>query len=144
MLRRGDQVTVIAGSGAYAAAPVAGAPRNPDSVRLRRIWTPSLGKRSAPRRVTDYAIFFAQAKWTLLTLPRQDVVLLMTTPPYIALTGILHRWLHPRTRLFLWSMDCYPETLERAGVLQQGSVIDRLLRGVNRWLYRRLERRHLS
>lgn len=136
---RGDQVTVVAGSGAYAAVPAAAVPRARDSVRLRRIWTPSLGKRSAPRRVTDYAIFFAQAKWTLLTLPRQDVILLMTTPPYVALTGIAHQGLHPRTRLILWSMDCYPETLERAGIIHPGSVIDRLLRSVNRWLFRRLE-----
>ncbi|MCX6070910.1 MAG: glycosyltransferase family 4 protein [Chloroflexi bacterium] len=137
---RGDQVTVVAGSGAYAAAPAAGAPRNRGSARLRRIWTPSLGKRSALRRATDYAIFFAQAKWTLLTLPRQDVILLMTTPPYIALTGIVHQWLHRRTRLILWSMDCYPETLERAGILREGGLVSRLLRGANHWLYRRLER----
>jgi len=135
----GDQVTIIAGSGAYTttqATDVAGRLGNP---RLRRIWTPSLGKRSALRRLTDYAIFFAQAKWTLLTLPRQDVILLMTTPPYIALTGIPHRWLHSKTRLVLWSMDCYPETLERAGLLRRGSPTSHLLRGVNRWLYPRLE-----
>ncbi len=136
---RGDQVTVIAGSGAYTAAPSEDASGGHENPRLRRIWTPSLGKRSALRRLTDYATFFIQAKWTLLTLPRQDVVLLMTTPPYISLTGIAHRWLHRRARLILWSMDCYPETLERAGLLRLGSPMDRLLRGVNRWLFRRLE-----
>lgn len=135
---RGDLVTVVAGSGAYTTAP-AGGRCDRGSARLRRIWTPSLGKRNALRRVADYAIFFAQAKWTLLTLPRQDVILLMTTPPYISLTGILHRWLHPRTRLILWSMDCYPETLERAGVLRRGSLVSRMLRGLNRWLFRRLD-----
>lgn len=136
---RGDRVTVVAGSGAYTTAQSPDASGHQENPRLHRIWTPSLGKRSALRRLTDYAIFFAQAKWTLLTLPRQDVILLMTTPPYISLTGIPHQCLHHKTRLNLWSMDCYPDTLERAGLLQQGSPISRMLRGVNRWLFHRLE-----
>jgi putative colanic acid biosynthesis glycosyltransferase WcaI len=135
----GDEVTVVAGSGAYTTAQAPNATGHPGNLRLRRIWTPSLGKQSALRRLTDYTIFFAQAKWTLLTLPRQDVILLMTTPPYIALTGIPHRWLHRKTRLILWSMDCYPETLERAGILRQSSLFDRALRRLSRWLLRRME-----
>jgi glycosyltransferase involved in cell wall biosynthesis len=136
---RGDQVTVVAGSGAYTAARADRSAERQENPRLRRIWTPSLGKRSALRRLTDYAAFFAQAKWALVTLPRQDAVILMTTPPFIALAGLAHRWLHPRTQLILWSMDCYPETLERAGLLRQGSAASRVLRGINRLLFRRLK-----
>jgi glycosyltransferase involved in cell wall biosynthesis len=63
----------------------------------------------------------------------------MTTPPYVALIGVLHRFLHPKCRLILWNMDCYPETAERAGVIQPGGVVSRVLRGLNRWIYRRLD-----
>ena len=136
---RGDQVTVVAGSGAYTPGPAAGAPEGRANPSLRRIWTPSLGKRSTLRRLLDYGVFFSRAGWTLLTLPAQDVILLMTTPPYISLTGILHRLIHRQSRLVLWSMDCYPETLERAGLLRPGSLASRGLRGINRWLFRRLD-----
>jgi colanic acid biosynthesis glycosyl transferase WcaI len=134
----GDQVTVIAGSGAYAAGQAAGKSGDRANLRLLRIWTPSLGKSNALRRLVDYTIFFGQAGWALLTLPKQDVILLMTTPPYIALTGLLHRLIHRRSRLVLWSMDCYPETLERAGIIRPGGPTSRRLRGLNRWLFRRL------
>jgi colanic acid biosynthesis glycosyl transferase WcaI len=136
---RGDQVTIVAGSGDYAPGPAADASAAHANPSLRRIWTPSLGKRSTLRRLLDYGVFFGQAGRTLLTLPRQDVVLLMTTPPYIGLTGILHRLIHRRSRLVLWSMDCYPETLERAGLLRLGGLASRALRGINRWLFRRLD-----
>lgn len=136
---RGDRVTVIAGSGAYTAGGARETLPALVNPRVLRLWTPSLGRHNALRRLTDYATFFAQAKWALVTMPRQDAVLLMTTPPYIALAGIAHRCLHPQTRLILWNMDCYPETLERAGLLRPASPMSRFLRAVNRWLFRRLE-----
>jgi colanic acid biosynthesis glycosyl transferase WcaI len=135
----GDQVTVVCGSGTYTPGPGADSVERRSNPALHRIWTPSLGKRSAIRRILDYGTFFVQAAWTLLTLPGQDVVVLMTTPPYIGLTGILHRLIHRRTRLVLWSMDCYPETLERAGLLRRGDLASRILRGLNLWLFRKLD-----
>ncbi len=135
----GDDVTVVAGTGAYAGGqpPAATAPSaNP---RVRRSWTPSLGRATALRRLADYLIFFAQAKWTLLRLPAQDVILLMTTPPYIALTGLAHKLLHPHTRLILWSMDCYPETLVAAGALREHGLPARLLQALSAALFRWLD-----
>ena len=137
--RRGDDVTVVAGTGTYAAGqPPAPTPSlaNP---RVRRAWTPSLGRATALRRLVDYLVYFAQAKAILLCLPAQDVVLLMTTPPYIALTGLAHKLLHRRTRLILWSMDCYPETLVAAGALRQHGLPARLLRALTAALFRRLD-----
>ena len=135
----GDQVTVIAGSGIYAAGPhgeKGTRSGNPSQVRL---WTPSLGKRSIPRRLVDYGVFYVQAAWALANLPAQDVIIAMTTPPYVALAALLHKVLHPRTRLVLWSMDCYPETIERAGLIRRGGLASQILRSVNVRLFRKLE-----
>ncbi len=135
----GDQVTVIAGSGVYAAGPRGGAgPRNANPKQIR-LWTPSLGMRSLLRRLVDYGVFYVQAAWALATLPAQDVIIAMTTPPYVALAALLHKALHPRTRLVLWSMDCYPEMIERAGLLRQGGLASRVLRSVNSRLFGKLE-----
>ena len=132
---RGDHVTIIAGSGTY--APAAGSSRSSAGAnpRLLRLWTPSLGRRTVMRRLIDYAVFFVQAKWRLATLPSQDALVLMTTPPYISLAGTVHKLLHRRTRLILWSMDCYPETMVRAGVIGAHSLPARLLGAANRWLF---------
>ncbi|MBM3122007.1 MAG: glycosyltransferase family 4 protein [Chloroflexi bacterium] len=135
----GDDVTVVAGTGAYAGGQPVAPPATSSNPRVRRAWTPSFGRATVLRRLADYLVFFAQAKWTLLTLPAQDVIVLMTTPPYVALTGLAHKLLHPRTRLILWSMDCYPETLVAAGALRERGLPARLLRALTAVLFRWLD-----
>lgn len=107
-------------------------------LRLHRLWTPGLGKGSITRRLIDYAWFYLAAAIRLLTLPRQDVVISLTTPPFIAWTAVVHGWLHPATRLVLWNMDCYPEALVGAGFIRQDGWLARLLRWQNRQLFSRL------
>jgi len=134
----GDQVTVVTGRGSYVPesqldqAPPAAGPR------INRLWTPSLGKSTLATRLIDYAWFHLAALIHVLFLPRQDVIICLTTPPFIAWAAALHRWLHPSTRLILWNMDCYPEALIRAGLIPEHGRIARLLRWQNRLLFRQL------
>jgi glycosyltransferase involved in cell wall biosynthesis len=72
-------------------------------------------------------------------LPRQDVIIALTTPPYIALAGVLQKIIHPRTRLVLWNMDCYPEAVERTGMIRPGGIVSRMMRAINRAIFRRLD-----
>ncbi|MBI2932597.1 MAG: glycosyltransferase family 4 protein [Planctomycetes bacterium] len=137
--RRGDRVTVVTGCGGY--VPVAGssAARGEENPRIMRIWTPGLGKRSLWRRVTDYATFYLLAAARVLTLPPQDVIVSLTTPPFIACVGALVRQVRRRTRLVLWSMDCYPDVVERAGIIRREAFAGRAMRAINRALFRRLD-----
>jgi glycosyltransferase involved in cell wall biosynthesis len=142
--RLGDEVTVITSGGGYVAVGAAGptgpedgtAPRGP---RVRRMWTPQLGKGSIVKRLIDYASFYTMAGWQLLTMRRQDVIVSLTTPPYIALAALLHKMLHRRTKLVLWNMDCYPDVVERAGIIRKGGLLSRLLRFANRRLFRKVD-----
>lgn len=137
---RGDEVTVITGRAGYLeglsedhrleAAP---------GVHVRRVWTPDLGKSALWRRLLGYLSFFLGAAVRLVTLPRQDVIVTMTTPPMIVTTAVLHKLLHRRTRLVLWSMDCYPDAAERFDELKAGGWASRLQRAINRWAFARLE-----
>ncbi len=135
----GDQVTVVTGAGSYVQESTRGGVQARENPRIVRLWTPSLGKKTILRRVADYASFYSLAAVALLKLPPQDAVIAMTTPPFIACAGLLHKGLHPRCRLILWSMDCYPEAAERAGVLNPRGVLSAIMRVVNRQLYRRLD-----
>ena len=140
----GDQVTVLSGRAGYVAgrSPVgaAGAPIADSPVRVRRVWTPNLGKTSVPRRLLGYVSYLLGAAVRMVVLPRQDVIVTMTTPPLVVAVGLLHKLLHPRTRVVLWSMDCYPDAAERFGRLEPGGRVSRLLRAVNRMVFRRLDR----
>jgi glycosyltransferase involved in cell wall biosynthesis len=136
---QGDQVTIITGSGRYAARTAPLRTAASASLRVVRLWTPGLGKRTAWRRIIDYGWFYSAAIARALALPRQDIIIALTTPPFIAWAGALHRRLHPSTRLVLWNMDCYPDALTSAGVISERSRLSRFLRWQNRMLFRQMD-----
>lgn len=140
----GDQVTVIAGKGAYTVSNPDGAGRDhAANPRVRRVWTPGLGKARHLTRLVDYACFYLFAALRLLTLPRQDVIITLTTPPLISWCALLHKRLRGRgragTRLILWNMDCYPDVAERAGVMKPAGVAARFCHARNRAVFRSLD-----
>jgi glycosyltransferase involved in cell wall biosynthesis len=135
----GDDVTVITSGTGYLGAARVSECRSPAGVRVCRVWSPRLGKARLLYRLLDYVCFFVLAVLRVVRLPRQDVIVSMTTPPYIVLAGLLHKLWHRRTRLVLWNMDCYPEVAEMAGVIRAGGLLSRLLRAVNRFVFRQLD-----
>ena len=137
LANNGHAVTVVCGRGTYSGG--ASTQTSVETVRVIRLWTPSLGKRTALKRVADYLAFYIQAAARLLFLSRQDVVVAMTTPPFIALAAWLHKLAHPSAKLVLWNMDSYPEVAEMTGHIRLGSPISRLLRYANRFLFQRLD-----
>ena len=136
----GDEVTVITGRAGYLEdlAPT-GHLRTGPGLRILRTWTPDLGKSSLPRRLLGYVTFLLGAMRRVLLLPPQDVIVSMTTPPFLVTIAVLHKLLHPRTRIVLWSMDCYPDVAERFDELVPGGIVSRQQRRLNRWLFRRIE-----
>lgn len=136
----GDDVTVITGRAGYLEGLSAGRPDGTQpNLRIRRVWTPDLGKSALWRRLLGYLSFFVGAAVRLVALPRQDVVITMTTPPLIVTTAVLHKLLHRRARLVLWSMDCYPDAAERFDELKVGGWLSRVQRAVNRWAFARID-----
>lgn len=137
---RGDQVTVVTGRAGYleGLAP-AGVLKTGPGLRIRRVWTPDLGKSSRARRLLGYTSFSMGSALRLVLLPRQDVIVAMTTPPFVVLAAVLHKLLHHDARIVLWSMDCYPDAAERFGELRPGGLTSRAFRALNRWVFRRID-----
>lgn len=143
----GDDVTVVCGTGSYLGgserdgppSEVSERPGDPSEPQVIRLWTPSLGKASVTRRMGDYVAFLVGAVARLLILPRQDVVIALTSPPYILAAAVAHRLLHPRTRVILWSHDVYPDAAEAYGTIRPGGMLSRALRAMERWLMRHVD-----
>ena len=135
----GDQVTVVTGRAGYleGVAPAGHVMTGP-RLRIRRSWTPDLGRSTTARRLGGYVTFLAGSVLRMLLLPRQDVIVVMTTPPYVVLVALLHKLLHPTTRVVLWSMDVYPDAAERLGVLPDHPLITRAFRALTRFAFRHL------
>jgi colanic acid biosynthesis glycosyl transferase WcaI len=141
----GDEVTVVCGTGSYLGGSErdAGMARDRGGVTRRpkviRVWTPALGKASTSRRLGDYLSFLVGAVIRLLFLRRQDVVIALTSPPYILSAAVAHRLVHPRTRVVLWSHDVYPDAAEAFGTIRPGGMLSRALRATKRWLLRHVD-----
>ena len=122
---QGDDVTVITSSGGYVPESGSRISAHPPNLSIVRVWTPRLGKERKVKRVLDYAVFYLHATLRMLFLPRQDVIVSLTTPPFIAWTAVFHKWLHPSTSIVLWNMDCYPEIAEQTGLVLNRVEVER-------------------
>lgn len=140
LVQRGHEVTVVASRGGYVPASAAAAREEREgNPAVYRVWTPRLGKATVLKRCIDYGTFYLLALWRIMTLPKQDVIVSLTTPPYIAWAAALHKALHPGTRVVLWNMDCYPELAERSDKLKEFGAAAQAMRWLNRALFRQID-----
>lgn len=133
----GDECTVVCGSGQYNEArdhrPLAA------DVDVRRVWAPAMGRNRVISRATTYTSYVIAAVWTLIRLPRHDVIVAMTTPPFVYLLAFAHKVRRRDTRIILWSMDVYPEVAEELRAVSDRNLIVRVLRRVNAWMLPKLD-----
>jgi glycosyltransferase involved in cell wall biosynthesis len=52
---------------------------------------------------------------------------------------VVHRLVHPRTRVVYWCHDVYPDAAEEYGTIRPGGIVSRVLRSVQRWLLRKTD-----
>jgi glycosyltransferase involved in cell wall biosynthesis len=110
-----------------------------DGIRIVRAGQSVFGKRGLATRAFDFISFYLAALWRVIWLPRQDIVVCFTTPPFIALVGILLRWVKG-TKVVCWTMDLYPDVPVAAGVLRRGSMAHTLFDAVDRFALRHADR----
>jgi colanic acid biosynthesis glycosyl transferase WcaI len=118
----GHEVTVICSDkGGYAAAGDSG---NAPSVTIRRARSFRFARGRAGR-LLSYLSFYWRAGFIGIGLPRQDVVVTLTTPPLLSLLGTLIKMLRG-SRHFTWEMDLYPDVAVDLQYLKSG-LAERIL-----------------
>ncbi len=136
LAERGHEVTVVASRRAYD-DPARSFPKQETwrGIRVLRIGSTAFGKRAKWRRAVDFASFLIVCLLRLLRLPRQDVVVALTSPPLISIIGACLARLRGR-RFIYWVMDLNPDEAIAAGWLRPKSVTARLLEGMSRFSMR--------
>ena len=119
----GHECHVVCAQGGYKP----GAPRPPafevyNGVNIHRVPATSLGRKSTPRRMTDYLSFYARAASLAMRLPRFDVVVTLTTPPIIGLVGTILRRIK-KTKHVYWSMDLHPDASIALGKMSKRNPV---------------------
>ncbi len=125
LVRRGDKVTVIT---ATVGTDEGITPLNEvrEGVRILRVPTTRRGKGSIVSRLVDYSSFFAGALARLATLsPRPDVVMPLTTPPWIAAGAVSVGFARSYPTVALVE-DLYPDIAVALGVLPKNGAVHRL------------------
>lgn len=101
-----------------------------DGVRVRRLWAPALGRGSVARAL-EAAAFLAGTSAAVLGGPKPDLVLGLTTPPFLGL------WVRAAANLrgarhAHWVMDVYPDVLAAHGWLSARGPAFRALQALAR------------
>lgn len=124
---RGHRVQVLCSRGKYLSGALDVPAREVhNGVRIRRVRATALGRGNLLRRAIDNLSFYVRALVQLLTGPRHDGVILLTTPSLLAFLGYLARRIRGQ-RYGIWSMDLHPEIEVALGIFERGSLVTRLL-----------------
>jgi len=79
----------------------------------------------------DYLSFYIAAAWKLATIPRHDVILSLTTPPFITLLALIVGRLR-KIRIIAVQQDLYPDVAVALGALRADSLLTRFLSWLDR------------
>lgn len=135
LVRRGHEVHVLCSRCLYGGGDTTlSANKIRHGVHVHRVWATGFGRKVTLFRLVDYLSFYASATWHALLLTKMDVSVCLTTPPFIALTGLLLWWIK-KTKMVFWCMDVYPEILVAFGYLKRRSILSRMAAVVSRYLY---------
>jgi len=116
----GHEVTVISGTGGYGGASQSGdtANREPKKVTVRRMQATRFGRNSLAGKVLDYLSFYVLSGICLLRIRKPDVVVCLTTPPYLSVLGRIGSFLRGAKHSH-WVMDLYPDVLDAHGAFKR-------------------------
>ena len=140
LVQRGHSVTVLCSRRSYDGAARYPAREVMDGVEVVRLPATAFGRRGFVGKLSDYASFYGAMLFALFAgRHRPDLILSLTTPPYLGLLGKLAANRH-HCRHAHWIMDLYPDVMFAHGMIQQNGVLARLLRALTRFQLKGAER----
>lgn len=139
LVQHGDEVIALASRSIYGESGGT-LPKEDvvDGIRVVRVARSVFGKKGISGRAFDFVSFYGAALTKALLLPKQDVVVCLTTPPFIGLVGVILKWFKG-TRFVFWTMDLYPEVPVAAGVLRKGSFAHSFFASLDHFCLRRAD-----
>src|SRR5437764_161844 len=117
----GHNVTAVTGRRCYDIPSMVFQPAETwAGIQIYRCASSGLGKSSRLRRIVESLVFMATCSIRLLMIPRQDVVIAMTSPPLISILANLFVCVKGGS-LRIWMMDMNPDEAIAAGWLRERS-----------------------
>jgi len=118
LAKAGHQVTILCGRSRYLCSqPLSAGALKQRGVTIERVSGTDFGRFRWMGRGMDILTFLFFAFLRLCRMPRHDVVIAMTSPPFLGRLAMYFQRKH-QSRLVLWSQDIYPEIAEKVGALK--------------------------
>lgn len=135
----GHDVTVLCSQGKYAGGGSLEAKAREErrGVEIVRLAGTGFGRMRRGGRLIDYVSFLTRALARMVRSRRYDLVVLLTTPSLLGVTGMLSRSLRGQ-RYAIWSMDIHPDIEERLGIIPKAGV-SRIFHAIGDASYRKAE-----
>lgn len=125
LVAAGIDVTALACDKPYIGDGQLAAREDYKGVKIVRVPTAKHVRGSIIKRLISYASFYWSSFFKLLSLPKQDVVLVLTTPPLISLVPLVVR-IFKGGKVIHLVQDVYPQVAIEMGVFKRGSFVARL------------------
>lgn len=109
-----------------------------NGVHIDRVRATAFGRATLLGRLTDYVSFFVQVLWRVLTGPRYDHTVYLTTPPLLAVIGLISRTMRGQS-YGIWSMDLHPDAEVALNMLNPDQGLTRIIHALNNRAYRRAD-----
>jgi len=133
LVRRGHAVTVLCSRRSYDGRNTFPARENRDGVEVIRLAATGFGRRGFIGKLSDYATFYFSLTAALFLQPRKpDLILALTTPPYIGLLAKGAAWRHACGHAH-WIMDLYPDVMFAHQMAQDAGPVSQLLQSLTRF-----------
>jgi colanic acid biosynthesis glycosyl transferase WcaI len=130
LAKSGHQVTVLAGRRGYDDPGLSFIKKEVwKGILVIRIPSTGLGKDSRFHRAVDFGTFTICCLARMLTLPRYDAVVALTSPPLISFLAALIAYVK-RQRFYYWIMDLNPDEAIAAGWLRKDSLIEKICKAL--------------
>jgi glycosyltransferase involved in cell wall biosynthesis len=127
LARRGHEVTVVCSCRSYEGRERYGLHEEHEGVRIERVRGSGFGRGHVVGRLLDYASYYLALAVRLVSLrPRPDLIVAMTTPPYVGVLARVAAWLW-RCPHAHWIMDLYPDAMVAHGMVRPGGMAHRIL-----------------
>ena len=110
--------------------------------KIRTILPPDFGLAATGlfSRFVQYLLFFLFHSWRIVLLPKQDMIIALTTPPYAITIAFFHKFFRNwKCKIVLWNMDCYPDILEVAGLIRKRGAVATVLGWLNKLILSRVD-----
>jgi glycosyltransferase involved in cell wall biosynthesis len=131
LVGRGHEVHVLCSRRGYGGRERFAAEEQRDGVRVHRVGAVGFGRRLKVGRLADYASFLALVMLRGVGLPRPDVILSLTSPPYLGVAAKLLARLRRASHAH-WIMDLYPDAALAHGLFHPDGFVARRLESLAR------------